>query len=184
MRGMTSPRADPRDPKAVRALVLEHQEAIYRYCRSLTRSDDLAEDVLQETFLAALRAPADIEVASPRAWLCTIARNTAFRLGKRRAGEPEHFESLAELGSEAGWGSEDTPERAAIASQSREALSAAIESLSGFDQEILILRDLEELSVKETAAVMEISEAAVRTRLHRARLRLMKQLRKESTNET
>ncbi|MEL6195923.1 MAG: RNA polymerase sigma factor [Myxococcota bacterium] len=175
---MTNPAAAPTD--VVKALLLEHQDAVYRYCRSITRSDEAAEDVFQETFLAVLRSAEPSAVTSPRAWLYTIARHRAFRLGRRRAGEPEHFEPLAELGAAAGWGDEDSPECSAVASQTRQTLSVALDTLSEDDREVLILRDLEELSVRETASVLEISEAAVRTRLHRARLRLMKQLKKET----
>ncbi|MEO1173308.1 MAG: RNA polymerase sigma factor [Myxococcota bacterium] len=156
-------------------LLQAHGAAVYRYCRSVSRRDD-ADDLFQETMLAALGGPPLVTVTSPRAWLFTIARHAAIRLGRKRAGEPERLEPLLELGQEAGWGRTD-PETDAIASQDRHSLQRALEDLNAADREVVLLRDIEELSVRETAAIMETTEAAVRTRLHRARLRLMKRMR-------
>lgn len=62
------------------ALVLEHRAAVYRYCRMLTRSDEAAEDALQETFLAAVRGLEGFRGdASPRTWLFTIARRVVWK---------------------------------------------------------------------------------------------------------
>ena len=81
-----------------------------------------------------------------------------------------------ELGVDAGWGSED-PEAIAIAAERGAALRKAIAMLSPEDQEVLILRDLEGLRGAEAAEVLGVGERALKSRLHRARLRLAALLR-------
>ena len=83
------------------------------------------------------------------------------------------------LGVDAGWGSED-PEALAIAAQRRETVVKALRSLSSDDQEVLILRDIEGLRGPEAAGVLGIGERALKSRLHRARLRLAVALRADA----
>ncbi|MGB5681902.1 MAG: sigma factor-like helix-turn-helix DNA-binding protein, partial [Polyangiales bacterium] len=83
---------------------------------------------------------------------------------------------------QAGWGSDD-PEAIAIASERKGALRRAMASLSAEDQEVLILRDLEGLRGSEAAEVLGISLRALKSRLHRARLRLAASLRGLGTED-
>lgn len=85
-------------------------------------------------------------------------------------------EPLMTLGREAGWGS-DNPETLAIAAQRRDTLTRALQTLTPGDREVLILRDIEGLSGQEAAEVLAITGAALKSRLHRARLRLAGVLR-------
>ncbi len=85
-------------------------------------------------------------------------------------------EPLMTLGREAGWGSDD-PEALAIAAERRDTLTRALQALSPGDREVLILRDIEGLSGQEAAEVLAITGAALKSRLHRARLRLARALR-------
>lgn len=85
-------------------------------------------------------------------------------------------EPLMTLGREAGWGSDD-PEALAIAAERTSALTSALQSLSPGDRELLILRDVEGLSGQEAADVLGIKSRALKSRLHRARLRLAGALR-------
>ncbi|NWF85837.1 MAG: sigma-70 family RNA polymerase sigma factor [Bryobacteraceae bacterium] len=172
------------DRGAFHSLVLRHQSAIYRHLRTLTPTVQDAEDALQETFLAAFRHAATYRgESSARTWLFTIARNSAFRLARKKL--PSQTDSLTEndglldeLARKAGFGAGD-PEELAIRAQCRERMNRALSSLSAEDREILILRDLEGLSGEETSAVLSIGLAAMKSRLHRARLRLAAVLREQ-----
>lgn len=161
------------------ALIRDHRAAVYRYCRTLAGDDQAAEDALQETFLAAVQALDGFRgESSPRTWLLTIARRMVWRGARKRAGEPDHHETLDSLGVRAGWG-EDSPESLAEQREQREVLERALGRLKDEDREILTLRDLEGLNVRETARVLESQESTVRARHHRARLRLMAAVREE-----
>lgn len=159
------------------AIVSRHRAAVYRLARAATRSDAAAEDVLQETFLAAYRgAGSHRGDASVRTWLLTIARNAAFHHRRKEDRHDPDEPTLWELGARAGWGSED-PETIARRAEKREALEAALRALSPEDREVIVLRELEELSGEETAEVLGLGLPAMKSRLHRARLRLAAALR-------
>jgi RNA polymerase sigma-70 factor (ECF subfamily) len=165
------------DRDAFHSLVERHQSIVYRHLRTLTSTPQDAEDALQETFLAVFRHARTYRGdASGRTWLFTIARNSAFRLARRKLPArtdslEERNGALEELGLKAGFGSGD-PERLAIQAQCRERMNLALDALSGEDREIIVLRDLEGLSGEETSAVLGIGLAAMKSRLHRARLKL------------
>jgi len=159
-------------------LVLRYQAIVYRFARAATRTPEQAEDVLQETFLAAFRSAATYRgEASVKSWLLSIARNKVHRLGRPRAGQPDQFESLDKLGQRAGWGAENDPEAAAMDGERRIQMAAAMGQLRPEDREVLVLRDLEGLPGESVAAMLGIGLAAMKSRLHRARLRFAARLR-------
>ena len=162
------------DGTAFESLVVRHRAAVYRYARSVAAGAADAEDVLQETFLAAWKNAAGFAGrASVRTWLLVIARNRALRLRERAASRPEDGgESLLELGVRAGFGCDD-PEGIAVAVERREVLDAALASLGAEDREILVLRDIEAIPGEECAEALGLSVAAMKSRLPRARLRLV-----------
>ena len=161
-------------------VVEEHQAAVFRFARSIAGGDAAAEDVLQETFLAAWRGIGSFRgESSVRAWLFAIARNAVLRQHRRRADEPRDTESLSDLGEAAGWGSDDDPERNVLEGEQRRIFDRAMQRLSAADREILLLRDIEGMSGDEAAAVIGVPLAAMKTRLHRARLRLAANVRNE-----
>jgi len=171
------------DREAFAKIVSRHQAAVYRLALALTPSASLAEDVLQETFISAYRHAASFRgESSVRTWLMTIARNAASRIYRRRVGEPMEHLSLHELGQEAGWGTTDDPERLVAASERRHALREALETLSEDDRAVIVLRDLEGLSGPEAADVLKLPLPTMKTRLHRARLRLMAALKRGGVN--
>lgn len=189
-RGPVGARADsvsPGDPEllvgiargdrgATAVFVARHKAALFRFAGAILRDDALAEDVLQEAFLSAIRGAAGFRgEGSARGWLFTIARRAALRLRPRESplGEEEDLESL---GADAGWGAPD-PEQLLADEQSRAAVNRALATLDAEDREILVLRDAEGLSGPEAAEVLQISLAAMKSRLHRARLRLVAALR-------
>ena len=162
------------DGNAFEILVVRHRAAVYRYARSVAAGASDAEDVLQETFLAAWRGAGGFAGrSSVRTWLLVIARNRAFRSREQSAARREDGgESLVELGIRAGFGSDD-PERIAMAAERRSVLDGALASLDPEDREILILRDIEAIPGEECASALGLSVPAMKSRLHRARLRLV-----------
>lgn len=169
------------DHDAFESLVARHQAAVFRFARTITRTREDAEDVLQETFLAAYRSAGGFRgEASVRTWLLIIARNAAFRIGRRTIATAEIEESeLWDLGLRAGWGQDD-PESLAVKAQRRDRLQAALHSLEPAAREIIALRDLEGLSGEETARVLGVTVEGMKSRLHRARLKLAAALRQGS----
>lgn len=166
------------DRSAFDRFVERHQAAVMRLLLVGADSPDDAEDALQEAFLGAWRSASTFAgTASARGWILTIARNALRRQYRRRVGEPSEFVSLDELGRSAGWGSEDPPDAVYARVETRERLAAALRGLQASDREVLVLRDLEELSGEATAAALGITLRAMKSRLHRARLRLAAELR-------
>ena len=174
-------RAAAGDATAFEGFVERHQAAVYRLIRAIAPGPADAEDALQETFLACWRSAGTFAGgASARRWVLTIARNAARRLYRRRRGEPTDFVSLDQLGREAGWGVTDPPTAWDERADPREALEAALMRLTTEEREVLIMRDLEGLSGEETARALHLTVPAMKSRLHRARLRLAATLREQS----
>lgn len=172
-----------RDKAAYRAFVDRYQARVFRLTRSLSGTDADAEDAMQETFLAVWRSAAGFSKQNTvKAWVFTIARNAALRLHRRRVGEPVGYEPLSVLGAEAGWGveAEAGPEDAAVASERCVLLHNALMALSEADREVILLRDIEELTGPQACEMLDVPLATMKTRLHRARLRLMAKLRPEA----
>ncbi len=168
------------DRSAAPVFVARHKAALFRFAEALLRDRSLAEDVLQETFLAALRGAGAFRAeGSARGWLFTIARHAAIRLRPREAPLSED-EDMESLGVEAGWGAPDAEEQLA-SWQSRALVNRALEALDPEDREVLVLRDAEGLTGPEAAGVLQISLAAMKSRLHRARLRMLAAVRAGSS---
>jgi RNA polymerase sigma-70 factor, ECF subfamily len=161
------------DSSAFELLVERHEAAVYRYIRALAEDDDRLDDALQETFIAAWRGAAGFRGESgARAWLLQIARRATLRQYRRHVGEPRHHVSLEALALEAGW-SDMSQGSIARALAARELVEAGFRGLTAEDREILVLRDLEELTGEQAAATLGITLAAQKSRLHRARLRFL-----------
>ena len=157
-------------------LVETTRDAVWRLVRSLSPDTALAEDALQETYVAVWRSASTYRgEGSARAWIYGLARRQAARTWRRRAGEPLAPVPLHELGAEAGYGRD--PEQLAASLEDKQRLRHALGSLSVTDQEVITLRDLEGLTGPEASQVLGITDSATRVRLHRARLRLMTALR-------
>ncbi len=165
-------RARRGDRAAFRAIAERHGPSLFRYARTLTARREDAEDVLQDALVAALESLSGFRgEASLQTWLFTILRNAAYRLNSRRARAPQPIGDLEALGRAAGWG-EDDPESLAVLAEDRDRLRQALDSLRPNDREILLLRDLEGMRGDRTCVVLGLSQAAMKSRLHRARLRL------------
>jgi RNA polymerase sigma-70 factor (ECF subfamily) len=154
--------------------VLPHLDAAYNLSRWLTGSEADAEDVTQEACLRALRFFATHHGPNTRAWLLAIVRNTCRTwLEKNWSSEvrgslPEYILAAASL--------ELNPESLAIRRADRELVRQAIEELPLEYREAVVLRDLEGLSYKEIAEIIEVPLGTVMSRLSRARERLEQEL--------
>lgn len=176
-------RAARGDAGAFAALARRHAPSVLRLATAIVRDGDAAADVTQETFFAAWRAASAYraELAPVRTWLFAIARNAA-RKALRGARVAEAAElSLVELGVAAGWGADD-PERAVGRAEEADRLARAVASLRPADAEVVLLRDVEGLSGEEAARVLELELPALKSRLHRARLRLLEEVRMQERN--
>jgi len=163
------------DPTAFDRLVRRHQAAVYRFARAAAPADDDAVEILRETFLAARRAASrHRDETSARPWLLALARQAIDR--RRPRSREADLTPLRELARAAGWQSGG---EGAI-DESGPAVEAAFAALPPEDREILTLCDREYFTVDEAARVTGLSDAAVRTRLHRARLRLLARLREDA----
>jgi RNA polymerase sigma-70 factor (ECF subfamily) len=156
------------DPSSFDRLVRRHQAAVYRFARAaVSGGAEEAGEILHETFRAAWRAAhRHRDEPSARPWLLALARQA---IGRRNARSPEpDLTPLRELARSAGWGSSgDEP------FEDGRDMEAAFAALPAADREILTLCDREYFTVDEAARVTGLADAAVHTRLHRARLRLL-----------
>lgn len=175
-------RAAAGDAAAFEALVTRYQGRVYRLACRLTGSEGDAQDVLQETFLAAYRGLESFRGTSRfSTWLYRIATNAALmhrRHQSRRRTEPldDYLPRFDEHGQHAA-----EPAELVTASRADEVLDRkrlaeraceGLERLPDIYREAFVLRDLEELPTDEVAELLGIDSAAVRQRVHRARLML------------
>lgn len=170
------------DSSALAELFENYADRIYRLALGSLQNPAEAEDVVQETFIKAI---SNIDKFEGRAnlgtWLYRVAYNASMDRLRRRpefklpSDEPDlnspDFVPMPEVLVE--W---DTPEDEVISEEDRRALDEAIQQLPDTLRIVFILRDIEDLSTAETAEILELSEGAVKVRLHRARLDLRERL--------
>jgi RNA polymerase sigma-70 factor (ECF subfamily) len=159
-------------------LMLPHLTAAYNLAHWITKNPDAAADVVQESFVRALRFFDDFRGDNARAWLLAIVRNTSLNwLAKTRN---ERTVPLAAGDDEDGEGIQDIPddkidsEMALIQKDAVATLDQLIATLPVDYREVVILREIEELSYKDIAAVMGVPLGTVMSRLARARQALQK----------
>jgi len=170
--GMLESESIPRGPIAVNfeEAVLPHIDAAYNLARWLTRNDHDAEDVVQESYLRALKSFGGFHGSEGRPWLLTIVRNTCYTWLKRNR-SPEllcEFDEAIHLGET----DASDPETSLVRSAQKRLVREALERLPVEFREVMVMRELEELSYKEIAAVVGIPVGTVMSRLARARKRL------------
>jgi RNA polymerase sigma-70 factor (ECF subfamily) len=182
---------DPESLRAFEATVLPHLDAAYNLARWLTRSPDDAEDVVQEACLRALRYYRGFHGESARPWLLTIVRNTCFTWlrNNRDPQEVPLFDNDRADDQEDGGGAVgsggagDDPETIVIQSADRALLNRLIGELPLPFREVLVLRELEDLSYKEIAEVAAVPVGTVMSRLSRARRLLQRAYVARTTKE-
>lgn len=164
-------------------VVLPHLDAAYNLARWLTRNPDDAQDVVQQAVLRALRFFGGFRGGDGRAWLLAIVRNT-FRtwLEQNRRGGPTmeyddasiSLEQMENSGEDVLHGTD--PEKLLLRAADQRLVEAALLELPVEAREILVLRELEELSYKEIAQVIGVPLGTVMSRLSRARVLLRQRI--------
>lgn len=168
-------RAARGDHAAFAAIMRSNNRALFRTARSILRDGDEAEDALQSSYLKAYTAlPHFAGRSALSTWLTRIVINECLERRRRqiREGVGEDVTIPEEL-------SRDDPETGAARAQLAHALERAIDSLPEPFRVVFTLRAIEDRSVDEIAASLEIAGATVRTRYHRARQFLQELLRRE-----
>lgn len=190
-RPTTSPSLPSRAAKAFDTLYRDHVDLVYRFAHRLCGEPEAAKDLVQETFLNAYRGfekfRGDAQVST---WLYSIASRACLRMRRRRKGAPERELSLEEFipTSEGEFRLQIpidglSPEEALQNKQLRDALDTAIDQLPKKYKMVLVLRDMEGLSAKEVGTIVGLNERAVKSRLHRARLFVRRQLSAQGLGE-
>ena len=156
------------DPAQFEQLVLPHLDAAYNLARWLTRDANDAQDVVQDACLRALRYVASLDGGSARAWFLTIVRHAFYDWCRRnRPVEIERDDGTTVEGFPDPCAID--PAEAAVRAAQSHALAGAIAGLPLAFREVLVLRELEDLSYKEIARVLGIPIGTVMSRLARAR---------------
>ena len=175
-------RAAAGDGGAFGELVRRYSAKVHRLAYRLTRDPEKAQDVLQETFLTVHRKLHGFRFESAfSSWLYRVAYNTALmRLRKDRA-EPETSldEAADERGQELAVDLSDRADDVLSRKESLAIVQRALDEMPEAHRTVFVLRDLEGLPTEEVAHIMEITEATVKMRLHRARLVLRDALARE-----
>jgi len=161
---------DPSELKRFERTFLPHMSAAYNLAHWLTRSDQDAEDVVQEAYLRAVRFFGGFRGGNSKAWFLTIVRNAAYSWLQRSQahGLTTPFDELIHDVEDGSPG----PELELLQSATRQDLLEALESLPVEFREALVLRELEGLSYKEIAEVSGLPIGTVMSRLARARRNL------------
>ncbi|MBS1153399.1 MAG: hypothetical protein H6Q89_5097 [Myxococcaceae bacterium] len=172
-----------RDEAAFEQLVRRHGPRLLRYCERFSPGGTAAEDAVQETLAAVWENAAQWRGgASARAWLWSIARHALQRDRRKKSGEPTELEPLDTLAVEAGWGEAGAQRSLEAAVADREQAQRALGALDSGGREVVWLVDGEGFSIEEAAEALGSSTAAIKSRLHRARLRFVAALRKEAAD--
>jgi RNA polymerase sigma-70 factor (ECF subfamily) len=153
--------------------VLCHLDAAYNLARWITQDEAGAEDALQEACLRAFRFFEGQHGPSPKAWFMTVVRNACLdwlKEHRRRAAEEEYDDD--EHGAATG----DEPEVAAVRAADARWLHECMGALPREYREVLVLRELEELSYKEISAVVGVPMGTVMSRIARGRDLLQQRL--------
>ena len=154
-----------------------HNRMLFRTARAILRDDAEAEDALQEAYLRAYRSLDEFRgEAQISTWLARIVANEALMRLRKRARRAEIVPIDASATAEEVETEMEKPETAAERGQMRRLLESQIDALPDAYRAVFMLRAVEELSVEETGAVLDLPAATVRTRLFRARAMLREAL--------
>lgn len=179
-------RAQAGDLAAFESLTGRHEQRVYSLAMRMLRQEQDAEDVTQQTFLSALENLNGFRAeASFSTWLLRIATHAALKIIRKRKGldtisleaateERDGFETVPHPEYIADW--RQSPEQLVHQNEIQRLLDEALARLDEKHRLVFLLRDVEGFSVKETAETLDLSEANVKVRLLRARLRLREHL--------
>lgn len=179
------------DRLALEHLMRRHNQTLYRTARSILKDDAEAEDAVQEAYVLAYRAMDKFRGdAKLSTWLIRIAVNVSIRRARKLKRSAEVIELVADpaeryeagamsQGAEMDEHTPEQPERAALRAETRRLVETTISQLPEAFRTVFVLRAVEELTVPETAACLNIPEATVRTRYFRAKGLLREALARE-----
>lgn len=169
------------DGTAMSELYSRHAAAVYRYAWLVSGSEATAADVVQDTFVAVLEHARgfDPDRGSCAAWLCGIARHLAWRRFDGNRLPVEAIDTLPDEPCDSG-APLPLPEDAIDQARALERLRRAIRALPPIFRDILVLVELQEMSYADAAAVTGVELGTVRSRLSRARSRLLQLLRTDA----
>jgi RNA polymerase sigma-70 factor (ECF subfamily) len=177
------------DAAAFRILMQRHNQRLFRMARSILRDSADAEDAVQDAYvLAFTRIDQFREAASLGTWLSRIVLNEAFRRLRQRKdmsgldGNDGFFsgkEPIAQVIPFPGAQGQTTPEEDAARAEIRRVLERAIDALPDVFRVVFVQREIEQMSIAETAACLDVPEGTVKTRLYRANYLLGLSLRQQ-----
>ena len=162
------------------ATVLVHLDAAYRFARWFAGDDALAEDAVQEACVKALRTFESRTGPSAKAWFMAVVRNACLDAlrGRRRRASDEVFDEEAHAA--AGLAAIEPPDVVAMRASDARWIRAEIARLPVEFREVVVLRELEELSYKEISAIVRIPVGTVMSRLARGRDLLAERMRADA----
>lgn len=158
------------DNELLRQLYRKYQKELYLYLYSLSKNREVAEDLLQETFLKALLALSENHT-NMRAWLYMVARNLYFNYNKQEQKKVPVEDALEQV--------DETAEQAFAYLLEKEQSRLLYRALQGLDEtkrEVLVLQYFGELSQREIAAVLHLTPENVRVLAYRGKRELKKYL--------
>jgi RNA polymerase sigma factor (sigma-70 family) len=162
-----------------------HMDAAYGLAFALLRTQADAQDAVQDAYLRAYRALHQLQGTEIKPWLLTIVRNVCYRRLQERRGAGNVISLDEALGPRSGVASDPafassqpSPEQAAINASEQALLTEAIGALAPAFREVIVLRELEELSYREIADIIGAPVGTVMSRLSRARTELRAQMTK------
>lgn len=174
----TETRHDDERDEAFRRHVVPELEVLYAVAMRLTRDPHTAEDVVQETLLRAYRAIDRFDGRYPRAWLLTILRNTNINRARKRTPDllRDEERTLGVLPASGADGRSEGAAERALAAIPDDTIVDALRRLSDDHRAVVALVDIDGLSYREAAEVLDVPIGTVMSRLHRARNKLRTRL--------
>lgn len=171
---------DPVLAARFRDQILPHLDSAYSLARFLSRDGSAAEDIVQDAFLRAYRGFDQYRGGNPRAWILTIVRNcyrswhadtrrAAARQAQAPSGGPNADDASDPFDLDDLCAEGDTPEAALLRRREADAVNVVLDSLPEPFREVLVLRELEDLSYREIADITGLTIGTVMSRLARAR---------------
>ncbi|MGH8846692.1 MAG: RNA polymerase sigma factor [Polaromonas sp.] len=180
-------RAAQGDVRAFEHIMRRHNRLLFRTARSILKSDAETEDAVQEAYLSAWRALGSFrDDAKLSTWLVRIVLNEALGRVRRRSAQvialdmvmgSSESDTEPEAWMEAN--PDEQPDRVATRAETRRLIEARIDALPEVFRTVFVLRAVEELTVEEVAAALQVPEATVRTRFFRARSLLRESLSRD-----
>jgi RNA polymerase sigma factor (sigma-70 family) len=158
-------------------VIIPHLDAAYNFARFLSRDAEAAQDIVQEAFLRAYRNFETYRGGDPRSWLFAIVRNCCHvwrQQDRRKAHFERHLDDNGSTNPDEDEGyqiasEEDSPETAIIRASEQQRVRSVINKLPETMREILVLRELEDLSYRQIAEIIDAPIGTVMSRLARAR---------------